>query len=133
MHKVPAPNDITQYRLEGIGGPKPDVLCVDMRGKISSNWNDTVADLLLDSIRKRKCEQTAWEELPERSEAYIRELVMGHLERGRMIWKDAQPKTKENGDIEGLDEVEQRMNEEKEERGKINRAYTRRRAVSPVI
>jgi uncharacterized protein (UPF0305 family) len=104
-----------------------------MRGKISSNWNDTVADLLLDSIRKRKCEQTAWEELPERSEAYIRELVMGHLERGRMIWKDAQPKTKENGDIEGLDEVEQRMNEEKEERGKINRAYTRRRAVSPVI
>ena len=70
MHKVPAPNDITQYRLEGIGGPKPDVLCVDMRGKISSKWNETVAYLLVECIRKRKSEQTAWDQLPERSDAY---------------------------------------------------------------
>jgi hypothetical protein len=104
-----------------------------MRGKISSKWNDTVAELLVNAVLKRKREQTAWDELPERSDAYIRDLVVAQLERGRMTWKDSQPKVKENGDIEGPDEVEHRMNEEKEGRGKMGRANTRRRAVSPVI
>jgi hypothetical protein len=57
---------------------------------------------------------------------------MTQLERARTGWRDARPKTKEDGGIEGLDEVEQRMNE-KQERGTMVRASMRRRAVSTVI
>ena len=88
--------------------------------------------LLMERVRERKGD-TAWDELPERSNTYIHELVVAQLERARTGWRDARPKTKEDGGIEGLDEVEQRMNEEKQERGTMVRASTRRRAVSPVI
>ena len=103
-----------------------------MRGKISSKWNEAVASLLLERVHERKGD-TAWNELPERSDMYILELVIAQLERAKTGWRDARPKTKEDGGIEDLDEVEQRMNGERQERGTMVRASTRRRTVSPVI
>ena len=57
---------------------------------------------------------------------------MMQLERARTGWRDARPKTKEDGGIEGLDEVEQQTNE-KQERGTMVHASMRCRAVSTVI
>jgi hypothetical protein len=132
LHEAPAYEAVAKYNSTGIGGPNPDDLRVDMRGKISSKWNEAVTNLLLERVREQKGD-TAWNELPERSDMYILELVIAQLERARTEWRNALPKIKEDGGMEGRDEVEQRMNEEKEERGTMVRASTRRRAVSPVI
>ena len=105
---------------------------MDMRGKLSSKWNEAVASLLLDRVRERKG-KPAWDALPERSDTYILELITAQMEHARSAWRDAQPKTKEDGNIEGLDEVEQRMNKKKEENGKMGCTSMRHRAVSPVI
>ena len=48
-----------------------------------------------------------WNELPERSNMYILDLVKSQLEHARAGWRDARSKVKEDGGIEGLDEVEQ--------------------------
>jgi hypothetical protein len=106
---------------------------MDMKGKLSSKWNEAVASLVLDLVHQRKREHGAWDALPERSDKYFLELVTEQLERGRRVWREAQPKVKEDGNVEGLAEVEERMNEDKVEKGKVACANTRRRAVSPII
>jgi cell envelope opacity-associated protein A len=128
---VPTLEEVTEYNLEEIGGPDPNNLRMDMKGKISSPWNKAVSDILVDLIRGRMKEGTAWEELPERSDAYILEIVTAQLERGRTVWRGAQPKVKEDGTVEAPSEVEERMQYHKEENEKLARASTRRRKVSP--
>ena len=117
---------------KGIGRPDPEDLCIDMRGAMSLKWNKAVADLLLEHV----CEQignTMWNKLPEWSNMYILDLVKLQLECARARGRDAQPKVKEDGGIEGLDKVEQQMNEEKQEKGTMIHVSMRGRAVSPVI
>ena len=48
----------------------------------------------------------AWNDLPEQSDAYFLELVTEQLERARTVWREAQPRVKEDGAVESLAEVE---------------------------
>jgi len=131
LHESATSEEVRTYSLEGTGGPDLEKLQIDMKGKLSSHWNQTVADLLLDLVVERKGKE-AWSAFPERSDAYFLELVMEQLERARTVWRNAQPKVKEDGEIEELDEVEKRMNDDKEAKGKLTRATTRRKAVSSI-
>jgi len=125
------PKEVTEYDLEGKGGPSADDLRINMRGKVSSKWNHAVGQLLLDTIRKRKQGQ-AWNSLPEQSDTYLLEIVTEQLERARTVWRDAQPRVKVDGTVEDPAEVEERMNEEKERKGKQARATTRWISVSSI-
>ena len=73
---------------------------------MSLKWNKAVANLLLEHVHEQKNKPT-WNELPEQSNMYILDLVKLQLEHARAGWRDAQPKVKEDGGIEGLDKVEQ--------------------------
>lgn len=130
---MPTPKKVIQYKVEGKGGPDPDNLRIDMKGKITSKWNQAVGHLVLDHIhqQKRKAGE-AWNSLPERSDKYFLEIVTDHIERGRTVWRDAQPKVKDDGTVEDPAEIEKRMNEDKERKGMLARAATRRVSVSSI-
>jgi hypothetical protein len=132
LQQAPAPEEVTKYNLEEIGGPNLDSLRIDMRGKLFSNWNKAVGNLLLGVVLERR-RGKAWKPLPERSDAYFLEIVTEQLERARTVWREAQPRVKEDGAVEGLAEVEARMVENKEEKGILSRACTRRKTVSSVL
>jgi len=59
--------------------------------------------------------------LPERSEAYLVDMIEAKLERARTVWRTAQPQVTETGDAETIDEVEKRMIERKEVRANTGR------------
>ena len=133
LHEVPSGKELCQYIQEDDGGPNKDDLHIDMRGKISSKWNKRVIHILVDATRQNIQLGEAWSELPERSDAYIEEIIQDQLEHARTVWRDAQPRILDTGDVENLDDVEKRMIDKKEAREKIGRATTRRRSVSIYI
>ncbi|KAJ3507461.1 hypothetical protein NLJ89_g6290 [Agrocybe chaxingu] len=124
LHLPPSADEIFTF-YNGGPGPKLEGLHIDMRGKISSKWNECVTDILLDEVLKRRTSE-AYELLPKRSRAYFREIIREKLERARGAWKNGQPKMKENGDIESIIEVENRVVEARNKKEKLGRAYTRR-------
>jgi hypothetical protein len=130
LHEVPSGKDLRQFIQEDDGGPNNDDLRIDMRGKISSKWNKRVIQILVDAARENMSLGEAWSELPERSNAYMEDIVQDQLERARTVWRDAQPRMLETGEVETLDDVEKRMIERKEVKEKLGRATTRRRSVS---
>jgi len=95
-----------------------------MKGKVNSAWNREVIEILLAETKKED-----FDGLPERSEAYLVDMIEAKLERARTVWRTAQPQVTETGDAETIDEVEKRMIERKEVREKVVRANTRRKAV----
>ncbi|KAF8949732.1 hypothetical protein BDZ97DRAFT_1605120, partial [Flammula alnicola] len=88
LHNPARKEDIAQYEEDDARGPDLKELQIDMRGKISSKWNQAVATILVEAVRERK-KGEAWEMLPERSDEYIREMVVDQLERARGTWRDA--------------------------------------------
>jgi hypothetical protein len=130
LQEVPSVKELRQYIQEDEGGPNKDDLHIDMRGKISSKWNKRVIHILVDAARENMSLGDAWSELPVRSDAYIEEIVHDRLERARTVWRDAQPRILETGEVEDVVDIEKRMIEKKEEKEKIGRATTRRRSVS---
>ena len=97
--------EVTKYNLEEIGGPNVDNLHINMRGKLSLNWNKAVGNLLLCMVLEQR-QGDAWNDLPKRSDTYFLELVTEQLEHARTVWMEAQPRVKEDGTVEGLAEVE---------------------------
>lgn len=95
-----------------------------MRGKINSAWNQAVIEILLAEVKKED-----FEGLPDRSDAYLADKIEGKLERVRTVWRTAQPRVTETGDVETIEEVEKRMVDTKETRDKVVRANTRRKNV----
>ncbi|KAF8906074.1 hypothetical protein CPB84DRAFT_1844719 [Gymnopilus junonius] len=85
---------------------------------------------MVDAVREYhvKDEDEKFVSLPERSDDYIQDLVVSQLERLKGIWKKAQPKVKENGEIESASEIEERMIVDREKTEKVARAATRRRS-----
>lgn len=127
LHDPPSQQEVRAFELEKATGPDPTNPRIDMRGKINSTWNAKVTEILLAELQKKD-----WEGMPGRSEAYMVDMIESKLERARSSWRTAQPKLKD-GEPETIAEVERRMVEGKEERGKINRAYTRRKSVGSAI
>ena len=120
LHEVPSGKDLCQFIQEDDGGPNNDDLRIDMRGKIS------VIQILVDAARENMSLGEAWSELPECSNAYMEEIVQDQLECARTVWRDAQPRILETGEVETLDDVEKRMIERKEVKEKLGQATTRR-------
>lgn len=108
-------------------------LSIDMRSKLSSKWNMEVRKILLELIRESMTgeeRRDRWDDLPERSDAYFDAIFSEQLQRAKGVWKEAQPKCKEDGDMEATCEVEARMVNARDEREKIARSRERRRSVS---
>jgi hypothetical protein len=115
-------------------GPNVKNFRIDMRGKISSSWNERVIKIMTTGIvHNLKNGNEEWEiykDLPPRSNDYIDDLVKRQLEGARNIWKNAQPKLKKDGKVETAKEVENRLIEQEEAAGHVARAGTRRHSVS---
>lgn len=107
-------------------GPSMDALLIDMRGKLSSKWNQAVIRLLVKAVRERQHRGTAWQGLPERSDEYFIQLVEHHMKGARTTWRNHQPKVQENGELESPSDAYNRVMEQKNTAEKIGRAHTRR-------
>lgn len=133
LHEPPEPAALRRYIQEEKGGPDLDDLRIDMRHKISSTWNQKVLEILLEAVLKEKATGEDWEDLPDRSDDYYMDIILDQMKRARTMWRNAQPKVLESGDVESLAEVEKRMVESKEVDQKRKRATMRRLSVRPSI
>lgn len=112
-------------------GPDPENLCFEMTGPKDSAWNQRVVDLLLKKFREVEKEED-WS-IPDRSDVYVKNLIQEKFKRIRTIWRKAQLRTKESGELEDEEEWERRASSEQMEQLKKARHLTRRRAVSTAI
>jgi hypothetical protein len=126
-HEPPSHEEILSFKRGG-EGPNPDDLRVDMRGTVSSKWNEAVVDILLEKLFQRKVDPESGD-MPDRSDTYFEDLILAKFVRVRSIWRNAQPQLNEEGELESIDEVERRMIMTKEEHDRAGRAYTRRKTV----
>lgn len=110
-------------------GPDKNNLELDMRGKISSHWNKRVIEILVEEAEERLKTDKSYEGLPKCSSRYMADIFKHLVERARVSFNNAQQKFKENGEVETVEEVEQRMVEQKEKALKDVRVNTRRQAV----
>jgi len=81
-------------------GPNVEDLQINMRGKINLIWNQAVIEILLAKVKKED-----FEGLPNRSNVYLVDKIKGKLERVRTVWKTAQPRVTETGNLETIKEV----------------------------
>lgn len=126
LHEPPECSALQLYARDGKNGPNPDDLRIDMRNKISSEWNKKVKEILLAVVLKNRETGEAWEDLPNRSDSYFMEIIQDQMERARTIWRNAQPKRLESGEVESIAEIEKRMIETRESSAKTRRANMRR-------
>jgi hypothetical protein len=129
LHKPPSHEEIHSFNRGEGEGPNPDDLHIDMRGNISSKWNNAVVDILLERLLQKKVDPEYWGDMPEKSDEYFEDLILQKLTRARSNWRNAQPHLNEEGELESIGEVERRMIATKEERDRAGRAYTRRMTV----
>lgn len=114
---------------DGTDGPNVDDLRFDMRADASSEWNQTVFRMLLEALNAEKAD---WG-LPDMPDAYFMDLISEKFLRVRTYWRSAQRKVKDDGEMETWDEVESRLGQEQDTRGKAARQNERRANVSNVI
>jgi hypothetical protein len=128
-HESPLHEEILRFKRGKGEGPNPNDLRIDMKGAISSKWNITVVDILVEKLLQKKDDPEYWGDMPERSDAYFEDLIVEKLMRVKSSWKNAQPHLNEAGELESVADVENRMIMTKEKRDRAGRAYTRRRNV----
>jgi rubrerythrin len=116
--------------LDSEGGPDADNLIIAMRSSLKSAWNKRVANIVLELIHEARAERSAWSSLPEHSDDYFLDIIFDQIERAKTVWSAAQPKVKENGEVEEPTEVEDRMVVNKKLEESRGRRYTRRSNVS---
>jgi len=126
LHQPPEVSAVRLYARDGTGGPDPENLRIDMRTKISLEWNKEVIRILLRDVLKKKKTKEAWKDLPNHSNAYFMDIIRDQLECARTTWRNAQPKLLESGEIESLAAVENRMIESRDVSSKMRRANMRR-------
>jgi len=129
-HEPPSHEEIRSFNKGRGVGPNPDDLRVDMKGTMTSKWNEGVVDILLEKLLQKKVDPEFWGDMPERSDTYFEDLIIAKLTRARSVWRNAQQHLNEEGELESIAEVEKRMITTKEERDSRGRAYTRRKTVS---
>jgi hypothetical protein len=126
MHDSVSPEVSTQYAMGEHGGPDPNDLHLDMSGGLDSYWNKKVRTILVDKMRLLQQE----DELPERSDEYVEELVRDRATRIALVWKRSQSRKTATGELETADDVERRIIKHKDRQLIIARHTTRRRNVS---
>ncbi|HEV7738570.1 MAG TPA: hypothetical protein VGO47_14515 [Chlamydiales bacterium] len=125
-HDPPPPPVICLFETNYESGPELDDLRLDMKGKLLSEWNQAVARLLTDEFKnQQKCHG-----LPERSDAYMKDIFLEKIKRLRTIWRDAQPHTNLDGSVETVEDLETRLFRKKVTVTTSARRNTRRENVS---
>ncbi|KAF8881511.1 hypothetical protein CPB84DRAFT_1751171 [Gymnopilus junonius] len=105
-------------------GPNPESIQINMQSKISTSWNQEVAKILLQEVLK-KINNNEWNFCPECSKAYFFELIECKMDHVKSYWTNAQPKYKEDGEKETIEETETHLITKKDEREKIAQADAR--------
>ncbi len=128
MHEPPSKDRIRQFNETGLQCPDPDDLRIDMRGMISSKWNKAVIQILLALVNDQLAKET-W--LPDCSDAFLRDKIQKAIEKGRALWNQTQAKVVEDdGTVETMHQIEDRVIREKAASDARARAYARRSNVS---
>lgn len=127
MHEPPTPERIVQFNESGILCPNLGDLRIDMKGMISSKWNKAIIQILLALVNNELAKED-W--LPECSDAFLRDKIQKAIEKGRALWNQTQAKIEEDGTVETIQQVEDRVIREKAASDARARAHARRSNVS---
>ncbi len=127
MHEPPSTECIRQFDEWGIQPPNPDDLRIDMKGTISSKWNKAVIQILLALVNAELAKE-AW--LPECSDAFLRDKIQKVIEKGRTLWQQTLARVAEDGSVETMQQVEDRVTRERMVSDARARAHARRSNVS---
>lgn len=131
LHVPPQPEIIAQYtQLGQDGGPDKENLQIDMRGKISSTWNQRVIEILVEAATEFRNNNDEFKKLPVRPPQYMQKLFKNQIERAKTAFTIGQQQFKTNGEVESLEEVEQRNLDRREKVAKDMRVNARRSSVS---
>ena len=120
------PQQVSHYDNGEEEGPDPKNLRFDMRSLGRSLWNGQVIEILADRFIDQAKEMPY---VPQRPRKYVEQMILDKFNRCQMIWRSAQPKRSDTGDLETLEEVESRLNESKEITLTRQRHTTRRNQV----
>ena len=60
MHEPPSHEEIYRFKRGEGEGPNPNDLCIDIKGKISSKWNNAIVDILLEKLLQKKADPEYW-------------------------------------------------------------------------
>jgi hypothetical protein len=128
LHQSVDPQIVNAYSNGNGEGPDGKDLRIDMMGKLNSVWNKKVLEILLVKLKDAR-EQEEWS-LLNRSDDYLAALIKDHMKQAMGMWTASQCKTKQSGELETWDEVEQQLVAQKEAQLTTNRHATRRQNVS---
>ncbi|KAH9478871.1 hypothetical protein JR316_0009333 [Psilocybe cubensis] len=125
-HIPPSPGDIIRFETTKSpeDGPQIADLRIDMKGEISSKWNEELVSILVTFATNRKVSQ--FPDLPHRPQDYLAQMFLQKLERARTFWRNHQPKATELGTIETDAERKARVEAKRKKDEKRNRRNSRR-------
>jgi hypothetical protein len=118
--------ELETFKADPTQGPDIDDLRLDTKGKLKSEWNLAVVDILAKKVRAHIIER----KLKHRSDAYIEDLLLEKIKRLRHIWRTAQPRQLPDGSNENAQQLENRLLQKRIIVSKENRMSTRRCNVS---
>lgn len=111
--------DLEEFLETGEKGLDIENLLMDMKGKISSNWNIAMLECLVKAAID-KSKDNKYKDLPTHSHKYFKEIILLQMERVRGAWRSTQPHILHNVQMETLKQVEDRMKEKKDASAKLN-------------
>ncbi|KIM85943.1 hypothetical protein PILCRDRAFT_775973 [Piloderma croceum F 1598] len=125
LHQSVTPQIADAYSKGEEEGPDENDLHIDMMGRLDSEWNKKVLEILLAKLKDVR-KEGEWS-LPNRSDDYLAALIKDRMKRAMRAWAASQRKTNQSGELETWDDVEQRLVAQKEAQLVTNRHATRRR------
>ncbi|KJA13546.1 hypothetical protein HYPSUDRAFT_59840 [Hypholoma sublateritium FD-334 SS-4] len=123
MHVPATVERILLFNKSGEQCPDPRDLHIDMQGMISSTWNKAVIQILL-ALVNAELDKEDW--LPACSDTFLRDKIQKVIEKGRALWHQTESKVAEDGKVETVQQVEDRIIREKAASDARARAYARR-------
>ena len=115
---------LEQFAADSQNGPDLDDLHFDVAKGMRSQWNKTALQLMHTKLCKELDEE--YEDVTERSEQYLTQLIQERFQRLVVVWKNAQPHLTANGETEDYEAIEKRMIENKDIELKSSQHMTRR-------
>jgi len=106
--------EVKDYEKGDGNGPSSDDLHFDMNNSSTSPWNAAVFEILGKKLKAQREAQPVHLQPPERSEAYIKRMLMEKFKQCRHHWKLAQPKIAATSLRETAEEVGKRIDEKKD-------------------
>src|ERR1700761_3920218 len=112
MYSVASANqdEVIQWELEGTGpGPQLDDLRFELERSKKSKWNKAALTSLAELFKEEHWSTPGNWNLPLRTDLYYQDLVEECYGQLRSIWSQGKRKTKDDGTVETVEEVEERL------------------------